>query len=328
MKNRYVRDYQPNDRVAELFLLSRKEIRPSRKGSDYLFLVLSDRTGSVSAFMWENVDRFRESCDTGDHVYVEGLAREYNGTVQVTVHKIRRIPAEQVDRSDFIPASETDPDQAFGEIVDLIQHHVDSPPLRRLLLDYFAEEEVMRRFKACPAAKVLHHAYVGGLQDHTLSIMRLAVGMCEHYPFLNRSLLLAGAALHDAGKIEELSWENSFDYTDAGRLLGHITLEVMDIDRRIRFIPDFPDDLRLQLLHLLLSHHRELEFGSPRQPMTMEALVLSYLDDLDAKVQSFKEAMSQAGDSRGWTSYHQNLQRHLYRKPFERELARLKEEED
>ncbi|HOB53569.1 MAG TPA: HD domain-containing protein [Acidobacteriota bacterium] len=314
MKAKYVSDYLPNQNVDDVFLVIRKEIRPKKQGGDFIFTVLADRTGAITAFLWDNVDVFRAKFDVDQFVHVIGMTKEFNNATQITIHKIRRVESDQVELDDFIRKSHRDTDQSYAALLDCIHQEVTDPYLRRLLLDIFGEPELQARFKQCPAAKALHHAYIGGLLDHTLSVMQLCIRICQHYPFLNKSMLLAGAALHDIGKLDELVWGKSIDYTDEGRLVGHITMEAILLDRRMSAVPDFPADLRMELLHLVISHHRELEFGSPKRPKTLEALALSYLDDLDAKLGTFLEAIQQAGESDHWTPYNTNLQRFIYRR--------------
>jgi len=314
VKRNYIADYEPNQTVDDLFLVRQKEIRPKKTGGEYLFTVLTDKTGSLSAFMWDNVDTFRQRFEVDDFVHVLGVTKDYNRSLQITVHKIQRVDPAAVDLQDFIRCSPHNPDENLARLIGLIQTEVDEPHLRQLLQNIFTDPQVQKRFKQCPAAKSLHHAYIGGLLDHTLSVMELCLPLCRHYPSLNRGLLLAGAALHDLGKIDELHWGKNIDYTDEGRLVGHITMEAIYLDRKIREVPDFPQSLRMELLHLVVSHHRELEYGSPKRPKTLEALVLSYLDDLDAKLQTFQEAIAQPGDSDVWTGYNQLLQRYIYRR--------------
>ena len=317
MKIKFVADYLPNEPVNDVFLVTRKEVRPKKTGGDFIFTVLADRTGNITGFLWDNVDTFRTKFEVDEFVHVIGMTKEYNRAVQITLHKIHRVDSESLNLHDFIRISAHDPEQSYRDLLDLIHQEVGQTHLRRLLLNIFTQPEIQTRFKSSPAAKALHHAYIGGLLEHTLSVMRLGLRICEHYPYLNRSLLLAGAALHDIGKVHELSWGKNIDYTDEGRLIGHITMESIFIDGKIREVPDFPPPLRLELLHLVLSHHRELEYGSPKRPKTLEALALSYLDDLDAKLQTFQEAMNQPGENENWTAYNVSLERFIYRKRSE-----------
>jgi len=316
LKEKFISGYVPNEAVNDIFLVSRKEVRPKKTGGDYIFVVLNDRTGSLSAFMWNNVDVYQNSFNVDDFVKVSGVTKEYNRSLQITIHKIERVSQEAVSLFDFIPSTDKDLDEIFAQFMALIKEEVAHPALRLLLFNIFEDEQIQQLFKECPAAKALHHAYIGGLLEHTLSMMILGVSICRHYPFLNKDLLLTGTALHDLGKIFELSWGKSFDYTDQGRLIGHITMISINIDRQIQEIPDFPKDMRIELLHMILSHHGQLEFGSPKRPKTMEALVLSYMDDMDAKVQAFREAAEQPSEREGWTAFNQNFQRFLYRKRY------------
>ena len=317
MKEKYVTDYLPNEEVDDTFLVVRKEIRPKKQGGEYLFTVLTDKSGSISAFMWENVDVFKKRFEVDDIVHVVGVTKEYNKALQMTIHKIKRIENREFDLTDYIPSSKNDPDETFDALMKIVDDEVSNQYIIKLINNVFSNDKVVQFFKQCPAAKALHHAYIGGLLDHTLSLVRLCSVVASHYSFLNKSLLIAGALFHDFGKIGELSWGKSFDYTDEGRLIGHITMEAMYLDRKMREIENFPKELRLSLLHIILSHHRELEFGSPKRPKTLEALVLAYLDDLDAKVQSFLEAMQEKGEREAWTPFNQQLQRFIYRVRFE-----------
>jgi 3'-5' exoribonuclease len=316
VKQKYISDYVPNEPVEDIFLVSRKEVRPKKSGGDYLFVVLNDRTGKISAFMWGNVEVYQNAFQVNDFVEVKGVTKEYNRSLQVTLHKVQRLSPDELDLMDFIPSADKDLDEVFNEFYGLLEREMTEPHLRQLMQNIFHDEQLGSRFRECPAAKSMHHAYLGGLMEHTLSVLRLCLLCCTHYPFLDKSLLLAGAALHDFGKVFELSWGKSFDYTDQGRLIGHITMASVNIDRKIQEIEDFPPDLRLELLHMILSHHGQLEFGSPKRPKTLEALVLSYLDDMDAKVQSFIEAVEQADEKDHWTIFNPNFQRFLYRRRY------------
>lgn len=316
MKQKYISEYIPNEPVDEVFLVSRKELRPKKNGGEYLFVVLNDRSGKISAFMWGNVEVFQNAFQVNDFVKVSGVTKEYNRSLQVTLHKVQRLSPDELDLMDFIPSAQHDLEEIFEEFWGLLEREITEPNLRQLMHNIFHDEQLGPRFRECPAAKSMHHAYLGGLMEHTLSVLKLCLLCCEHYPFLDKSLLLAGAALHDFGKVFELSWGKSFDYTDQGRLIGHITMASVNIDRKMQEMDDFPPDLRLELLHMILSHHGQLEFGSPKRPKTLEALVLSYLDDMDAKVQSFIEAVEQSDEKDNWTIFNPNFQRFLYRRRY------------
>lgn len=316
MKNKYITDYRKDESFTDTFLVIKKDVKLKKAGGDYLFTVLGDKSGTITGFLWDNVDAFRDRFATGDVVQVTGTTKEYNGVVQVTIHKIRKTPPESFRKEDYLPSSERDSEATFADFLELLRGEVSDPHLAALAESIFSDEKVSRRFKSGPAAKALHHAYLGGLLEHTLSVMRLSVALCREYPSLNRSLLVCGAALHDLGKIRELSWDMGFEYTDEGRLVGHITMLAIFLDRKIRDFPEFPAELRVELLHMVLSHHGELEFGSPKRPKTLEALALSHLDDLDAKARAFVESVRQPSENENWTAYNTQFSRFLYRKRF------------
>ena len=310
----FVSQLNLNQEIVSCFLVSRKEIKSKKNGGDYLFLDLSDKTGHISAFLWENVEEYLEAFDAGDYVKVKGLVKEYNSRIQLTLHKIKKVDDSEVDPADFLPVSGKDVDAQYAELLAECSGMTD-PHLRDLLQTILADTRVVERFKRAPAAKRMHHAYIGGLLDHTLSLVRLCRLVAGNYPNLHLDLLLAGAILHDIGKIEELTYAKSFDYTNEGRLLGHIVMEVIYVNQVANQIAGFPEELRLQLLHLLVAHHGKVEFGSPKVPMTLEALVLHYLDDLDSKIETMTALSSEetVGNS-DWSGYNQMLERYVYRR--------------
>jgi 3'-5' exoribonuclease len=314
MEKTFVSQLALNQEVISCFLVSRKEVKSKKNGGDYLFLDLSDKTGHISAFLWENVEEHLEAFHAGDYVKVKGLVKEYNNRMQLTLHKIKKVDDSEVDPADFLPVSGKDVDAQYQELLEQISQ-MTHPHLRELLQTIMTDSRVMERFKRAPAAKRMHHAYIGGLLDHTLSLIRLCRLVAGNYPNLQVDMLIAGAALHDIGKIEELTYAKSFDYTTEGRLLGHIVMEVVYVNQVVNQIAGFPEDLRLQLLHLLVAHHGKVEFGSPKVPMTLEALVLHYLDDLDSKIEVMASlsADETIGDS-DWTGYNQMLERYVYRR--------------
>ena len=317
LEKTFVSQLALNQEVISCFLVSRKEIKSKKNGGDYLFLELSDKTGHVSAFLWENVEEYLEAFQAGDYVKVKGLVKEYNNRLQLTLHKIKKMDDSEVDSTDFLPVSGKDVDAQYQEVLDQISA-IGNPHLRELLQNIMTDTRVTERYKRAPAAKRMHHAYIGGLLDHTLSLIRLCRLVAGNYADIQLDLLIAGAILHDIGKIEELAYTKSFEYTNEGRLLGHIVMEVVYVNQVMNQIVDFPAELRLQLLHLLVAHHGKVEFGSPKVPMTLEALVLHYLDDLDSKIEVMTalSADETIGDS-DWTAYNQMLERYVYRRRIE-----------
>ena len=277
---------------------------------------LSDKTGRISAFLWDNVEENLGQFRMGDYVTVKGLVREYNSHLQLTVYKIKKLTDSEVDPSDFLPMTSEDVEIQFSELMQHIQA-LKNKHLRVLLLSIMADAKISNKFKRAPAAKKIHHAYLGGLLDHTLSLVRLCHLVVQNYPLLNVDLLVAGAILHDIGKIEELTYERTFNYSDEGKLLGHIVMETTFVNQAINQLPEFPQELRLQLLHMLISHHGKHEFGSPQVPKTLEAMVLHHLDDLDGKIETMRSLIFQEDGDANWSSYSQSLERYVYRRRLE-----------
>lgn len=309
MKSPFVSELQPNQVITTTFLVQRKEIRQKKTGEPYLSLLLADRTGDLDAKMWENASDVMDTFDRDDFVRVKGLYQIYQNRPQLTVHKVQRIEEAEVDFVDYFPASKRNPSEMFGELLALVDTMKD-PHLRELLQRVFADEALARSYRLAPAAKGIHHAYLGGLLEHVLSLAHLARFCASHYPFLDGDLLLAGVVLHDIGKVTELTYDRTFGYSDAGQLLGHIYIGLGMVSEKIREIPSFPPKLRLLLEHMILSHHGELAFGSPKVPMFAEALLLHHLDNLDSKVEAIRAAVERDKNVDGvWTSYIPALER-------------------
>ena len=283
MKSPFVAELEANKVATGTFLVQSKEIRQKKTGEPYLSLLLSDRTGDIDAKMWDNVADVMHTFERDDFVRVKGLLQIYNNRPQLTIHKMQKVDEATVDLADFLPASKRDPGEMFRELRGIVAS-IGNPHLRRLLELILSDEDIARRYQKAPAAKFIHHAYLGGLLEHVLSLCGLCRLAVRHYPGLDEDLLLAGAILHDIGKIYELSYARSFGYTTEGQLLGHIMIGLRLIEAKLAQVPDFPPRLRMLLEHLVLSHHGSLEFGSPKVPMFPEALLLHYLDDLDAKM--------------------------------------------
>lgn len=313
MKQKFIRDFQANTVVTETFLVRTKELRSKKSGETYLSLILSDKTGDLDAKMWDNVEEFEPLFDKDDFVKAKGLVQIYRNKPQITLHRLRRVNDNEVDFMDFFPSTEKNVDQMYGELLDVVAGF-KSEPLRSVMQELLLDDDVMSRLKRAPAAKSMHHAYLGGLLEHILSLCRLVSLVIQNYQNIDADLLLTGAILHDIGKIYELSYERGFGYTTEGQLLGHMVLELEMINRLIALHPDFPPELKTMISHLIISHHGEYEFGSPKLPMTVEAMILHKLDDLDSKVQAMQWIKERDGTLDGeWTSYSQILQRPIYR---------------
>lgn len=311
MKETYVCDLRPDQIIVSDFLVQAKELRRKKTGEAYLSLALADKTGEVEAKMWDNVEEVESTFERDDFVKVKGAVQLYRNRPQVTVHRLKRLEESEVDLGDFLPRSERDPEEMWRELQEVVAT-IEKPPLKALLEKILSQPEIAARLKVAPAAKTLHHAYLGGLLEHVLSLCRLSRLVVQNYSEIDADLLLAGVILHDLGKIYELSYSRSFTYTTEGQLLGHMILELEIVHKALAELPDFPRPLQTLLEHLLISHHGQYEFGSPKLPMFPEALLLHYLDDLDSKLQSM-QALLRREDSLGeeWTRYSPSLGRPL-----------------
>jgi 3'-5' exoribonuclease len=314
MKSPYVAELEPNQAVTATFLVLAKEVRQKKTGEPYLALTLGDRTGDIDAKMWDHVGEVVETFDRDDFVRAKGAVQVYQNKPQLTVHKLIRVDEREIDFADFFPASRRDPEEMFAELRGLIAG-LANPHLKALLEALFADQEIARRFRTAPAAKAVHHACLGGLIEHVLTLAALARAVAPHYPQVDLDLLLAGVVLHDLGKIFELNFERGFSYSDDGQLLGHIQIGLRMIDGAIRALPGFPPRLRALVEHMVLSHHGELEFGSPKTPMFPEALLLHHLDNLDSKMECMRAAAEKDQNLAGnWTSYSAALERPVLKK--------------
>jgi 3'-5' exoribonuclease len=315
-KKVFIKDIQEDQLVEDLFLVKEANRAETRSGKPYLILTVMDRTGELGGRLWENVDRFMPACGVGNIVLLRGRAQSYKGTLQLkidTVNTVEKDKGSGWQPGDFLPATAGDIPAMAGEILAYAKS-VSELHLKNLLLAIFGNQDFFAAFQQAPAAKRMHHAYYGGLLEHTLAVTRLADSMARLYPTIDRSLLIAGALLHDIGKTEEFSFDRyPFDYTDKGRLVGHLVLGVEMMLDRIKELDDFPPELTTRLQHLILSHHGRHEFGSPCLPMTMEAFILNFIDDVDAKINYLDRLGSQSDDpGYRWTDFQKTLERFLY----------------
>lgn len=312
-KEIYLKDIKQGDRIASTFLAAEKNMAFSIKGAPYLNVRLKDKTGELDGKIWDNAIELDQQFKKGDIIYIEGKAANYKNAIQVSIVKVQKSAWEDIDPSDYLPAVKGDVDVMFNELLAFVEN-IETQPLQKLLQSFFHHEKTAELFKKAPAAKGFHHIYLGGLLEHTLSVVRLLEKVAAHYPELKKDMLITGGILHDIGKIYEFSYATIIDYSDEGRLIGHIVLGVQMIDKEIAAIADFPPQTAMELRHIILSHHGEFEFGSPKRPKTLEALVVHFMDDLDAKFNAFQTFMaaSNNGDS-DWTTYHRFLERFLYK---------------
>ena len=311
MKETYICDLRPNQVITSNFLVQTKDLRLKKTGENYLALTLSDRTGEVDTKMWENVDLVQSTFERDDFVKVKGAVQLFRNKPQLTVHKLRRLEDKEVDLTDYFPRSARDPEEMWVELLEVIEG-IENSSLKALLSKIVSNPEIAQRLKLAPAAKTLHHAYLGGLLEHILSLCRLTRLVVQNYSGIDSDLVLAGVILHDLGKIYELSYTRSFGYTTEGQLLGHMILELEILHRTLAELPDFPRPLQTLLEHLIISHHGQYQFGSPKLPMFPEAVLLHYLDDLDSKLQGIQTRMDRDNSVEGeWTAYVPSLERPL-----------------
>jgi 3'-5' exoribonuclease len=291
MKSPYVNELEPKwvkRVITTSFLVRSKEIRQKKTGEPYLSLLLGDRTGQVDAKMWDNVtDKMVDSFDRDDFVKVKGLVQIFQNRPQLTIHNVQRMDESEIDFADYFPSSRRDPEEMWTELRTTVAA-IGNPHLKALVEALLDDEDVARRYRRAPAAKQIHHAYLGGLLEHVLSLCALARAVAAHYPNIDYDLLLTGVVLHDIGKIYELNYERGFSYSDDGQLLGHMTIALRMVADKLRGLPDFPPPLRTLVEHMVLSHHGQLEFGSPKVPQFPEALLLHYLDDMDSKMECMR----------------------------------------
>jgi 3'-5' exoribonuclease len=312
MKKQFVESLTAGSRVEEIFVLAEKRLAQKKDGANYLTLRLSDRTGSLSAVAWDNVEKLASSSAAGDFVRIAGNVGEYRGELQIIVKEMTAVDPASVTAADFLPATAQDVDQMFDRLVRMAQT-METPPLRDLLAAFFADADFVERFKKAPAAKMMHHAYIGGLLEHCLSMALLADRIARHYGGVNRDRLLAGVVLHDIGKVREFDYQHRIDYSDEGRLVGHIAIGLEMLDEKVRMVDRFPDEERRLLKHMIVSHHGAMEYGSPEPPKTVEAVLLHYIDEIDSKINGIREFIAAQAAEDAWTPYHRVLGRHFYR---------------
>jgi 3'-5' exoribonuclease len=312
VKSHYVSDLQDGQAVSCLFLVSEKGIRTSAKGKSWLELSLRDRTGSIAAKMWDNFEGIAQTFECDDVVMIRGRVKLYRGEKEMTLEQI--IPAEEreYDLGDFLAHTKYDVEKLYAELRASIAG-MTNPFLKRLLESVVDDPAIAARVKRAPAAMTMHHAFIGGLLEHVVSLIGLSRGVLGQYPELDADLLLSGIVLHDIGKIEELSYERGVQYTTPGRLLGHIMIGAMLVGEKIKAIPGFPAELAILVEHLILSHHGSLEFGSPTLPQTREAIALHFLDDMDSKMAAMRATLAGSSGDAEWSERNPALRRAILR---------------
>ncbi|MEO8497666.1 MAG: HD domain-containing protein [Planctomycetota bacterium] len=318
MPRRFVNQLAENESVDEVFLVSEKQLRTNRNGNLYLAVRLSDKSGSLSGMMWNATDRIADSFQNGDYVRITGTTQLYNGMMQMIVTRVDPVDAEKVIDADFVTLSATDVGKLASELAAMLRA-IKNYHLRNLAEACLMDETFMGKFTSAPAGIKNHHAYRGGLLEHVLSLMKVSAVVAPLYAGLDPDLLLMGAFLHDIGKTEELVYERDLSYSDEGQLIGHIVMAVGMLEAKIRETEKlasepFPVELALRLKHMIVSHHGEYEYGSPKLPMTLEAIALHFLDNLDSKIYTVKQLITDdANTASTWTPYQPAMGRKFYK---------------
>ena len=314
MARKFIGDIRPGDSVQQAFLVRDKQLRTQRSGSFYIDLELMDKTGVVSGKFWDASQDLFDAFAADDFVLVKGRAETYRGKLQLVVSDIRRLDPAQADLADFLPQTAKDIPKLVARVRE-VAGGMANPHLKALLASFLGDAEFLAGFQRAPAGVSIHHACLGGLLEHTVGVLELALLVAAHYPNVNRDLLAAGAILHDVGKVESFDYARGFRYSDAGGLIGHLPLGASMIERRAAAIDGFPRPLLEHLLHLILSHHGEYQYGSPILPATAEAIALHYIDNLDAKLNAFDTALLDDWNPQdNWTEWVRAFDRRLYKK--------------
>jgi len=311
---RYIENLQENEHVIEHYLCKQKQNLKTRSGKTYLSLRLMDKTGTIDAKVWE-MNKDIQSFEEGDMIKIDGNIATFQNELQLKVNKLRKSREGEYVAGNYIPMTDKDIDALYGEIQEIIKS-ISHTQVRQLITNIFGNKEREDAFKSRSAAKNMHHAYMGGLLEHTLAVAQICDFMSSRYKHINRDILMASALLHDIGKIYELSEMPHNDYTDDGQLLGHIVMGCELVTLEASKIPDFPHELASLIKHSIVSHHGEYEYGSPKLPCTAEAVLLHYADNMDAKLKAYEETLDSDKTPGPWTGYNRALNRYLRRSDF------------
>ncbi len=312
MEKIFIRDLVTNQTISTTFLVKSKELRSKKTGGQFALIALADRSGDIVGQWWDNFEDTIDTFDKDDVVFVRGLVNAYRNHLQISIHRMRLCQEHEIDLAHFLPTTKYNVEEMFAELTGIVGGFKNQY-LRQLLEKIFADEDTAKKFMKAPAAKTMHHPYLGGLLEHTLSLVKLCRKVGGHYDGIDIDLLQTGAVLHDFGKIDELSYERAFGYTNDGQMIGHLVMETIMVSDHIKQIDGFPENLRRHLLHMLLAHHGKLEYGSPKLPSTPEALMLAYLDDLDSKVEAMQRLIAEPHSTGDWTRISPMFERPIYR---------------
>ncbi len=313
MKEQYIEQLKPGQPVNDIFIIEDKSMSQTRDGKDYINFTFSDKTGQVRGVAWDNAATLTQKAGAGDFARIKGVVSEYKGSCQITVKDIEACPLESVDPSDFLPVTPRNVEKMFERLKRVANEFIDNEHLKLLVDSFLNDKNFSEKFKRAPAAKKMHHAYLGGLLEHTLSMTVLAKNIIEHYNGVNRALLLTGVILHDIGKIREFEYEYKIGYTDEGMLVSHIIMGCEMVSEKIKNIKGFPKDLEYLIRHMIVSHHGTREFGSPEPPKTLEAVLLNLIDNIDAKMNGIRSFIAKENPHEAWTSYNYMLSTKIYK---------------
>jgi len=311
MQHLWIKDIKENAKIEGNYLVKSKSIGQTRQGKPFLTITLGDKTGTIEAKVWDRVEEISAQFKEGTIVTIAGQANTYRNQIQIQIHELTQ-DKSPVDPAIFQESSPKDIPHMFSDLQKLA-NQIQNMHLRTLIDSFMADHHFVTQFKKAPAAKHFHHSYLGGLLEHTLSVSQMAVRVSEHYPELDCDLLLSGAILHDIGKIEEFTFEPTIEYSNKGRLLGHIVLGVVMLEEKLKPLKDFPSELALRLKHLILSHHGEFDFGSPKRPKFLEAFALHLIDDMDAKIHGLSRLLKDDRQEGSWTVFNKLLQRYFFK---------------
>jgi 3'-5' exoribonuclease len=312
MKASFVTDLGSEQSITSFFLVHEKEIRNTREGKAYLRLELGDRSGTIEARMWDQFDAVVKDINRDDFVKVQARVEIYRNKPQLSLQNLRLAKPDEIDLADFLPQTKADVEKLYAELLQYAGS-IANPWLKKLTAGILSDPKIAARYKRAPAAKVMHHAYLGGLLEHVVGLCGLAKHIASHYPELDVDLLLAAAILHDVGKLDELCYERAIGYTVEGQLLGHIMMEFETVSKAIDAIEGFPPNLKTVVQHMLISHHGQYEFGSPKLPMIREAMAFHYMDDLDSKLAAVRAALALDTAEPEWSAYSGALGRKFLR---------------
>ncbi len=323
MTHTFISDIQPGQAMDGVYIINNAILRSTTRGDLYIAAFLSDKTGQVNSRMWQATEAIYNALPKPGFVHIQGRSELYQNKLQIIVNNISVVDESHVDLADYLAESEKDCSQMFAEVVEILGQ-VQNSQLKALIREFLNDKPLMEKFCRCPAAMKMHHNYLGGLLEHTHNMLKVAVEIMPHYPQIQPDLVLTGIFLHDMGKTEELSYDIAFSYTDRGQLVGHITQGLMMIQDKVKKLKeqgiDFDENTLDILLHIILSHHGQYDFGSPKLPATAEAFMVNYIDDLDAKINQVSGLIEQDSGDTNWTAWQHSLETKLYRGRLEEEI--------